>query len=359
MGPGAAVIGKVVSRATSLPIEGVQVCPEPVIFSEGQGHVCPHTDADGEFALYGLLEAEYWIELRTEGDVNFVEATARPDPTHAGGTVDLEASLVPGFEIEGTVTEAGTGKPVGEAIPLPRDGTLVCAVDAVTEARVKCTGVEDDGSYSIPGLPPGRSVGVTFGVDYIAEGFDLGMDGYVRRYWDEVPTWGEAVFISGSGSSNLSGIDAALTQGEEVFPRCEVKTACATPAPPTTVMSPPSIPVAPVTSEPNPFRAEYPTSPTPARLPAVHCKAGFRRVVGSPRAKACVKVDRGYQRKSATAGPCARVVILRRPDEHRLSRLPPRPPRGEIRHAGDDRRDGGPQLTEVWFLFEDGEVKAR
>ncbi|HWA54446.1 MAG TPA: carboxypeptidase-like regulatory domain-containing protein [Solirubrobacterales bacterium] len=216
--------GTIADLHTDLPIEGVEVCANSVDFRQDEEFgYCGRSNAAGEFAVKNLGTGHYRLEFRTEGHVNYVEEQLPQAPGSialtAGGEIEIEAHLVPGIEIDGTVTEAGTGTPIA-----PFESS-VCALDSATEARVKCAPVESAGQYAIPGLPPG-TYAVAFSLDWVEEGLDLHPDGYVRRYWNEVPSFGEATLLSGSPGAVLDEIDAALSKGEEVFPSCEVPSAC-------------------------------------------------------------------------------------------------------------------------------------
>lgn len=222
---GGTVRGKVVNVGTSIPIEGVEVCPDPTPFRDREVTYCSRTDSNGEYALRGLLSAGYRFEFRTAGDVNYVEEVTPARSIVAGTESILEAGLVPGVEIKGTLTEAGTGLPVEGLMP-PFSTPLVCALDSETEAQVKCAWVGSEGKYSIPGLRPGPLYAVSFAVDNVEEGLDLDPDGYVRQYWDGVQNFSEATLITGSGRSVFAGVDAVLSRGEEVWPNCELASAC-------------------------------------------------------------------------------------------------------------------------------------
>ena len=239
---------------------------------------CAKTDASGEFALRGLSTAEYRFEFNTAGDVNYVEALTSPHLVQAGTEAILEAHLVPGVKVEGTLTEAGTGLPV-EGLTVPYSVPTICALDSATEKRIKCTAVGIGGHYKLPGLPPGRTFGVAFAVDGVEEGLDLRPDGYVRQYWDHVPTWQEAAFIFGSGGSTFAGIDAVLGRGAEVFPHCEVATACPPPESGGGVVIP-SLPT-----------QSIPATPPLLPWPEIHCKSGYRKMGQGAHAR-CVKIHK-------------------------------------------------------------------
>lgn len=286
MTPGGTVTGMVLSTEGSTPIKGVEVCPDPVVFRDREVTWCDKTDTGGEFALRGLSTADYRFEFRTEGKVNYVEELTPPRSIQAGTESNLEAHLVPGVMVEGTLTEAGTGVPIeflaGYSTP------SICALEAETEARIKCAWVGQEGHYALPGLPPGKRFGVAFAKEWVEEGFDLHPDGYVRQYWDHVPTWQEAAIVSGTAGSVFAGVDAALTRGDEVFPHCEVWSACPPPADP----DPPSADPGPLATNPGPTTG-IPSVSTPLSLP---CRKGFRKVQRGAQTQ-CVKVHQKKHRK--------------------------------------------------------------
>jgi hypothetical protein len=278
-----------VSDLESHPIEGVRVCAQLLGFFEtGEVGYCGHSDAAGEFAVKNLGTGQYRLEFSTEGHVNYVdELLPGPIPLTAGGAIEVDAHLAPGIEIEGTLTETGTGTPIGGLSP-PHSVPAICALNPTTQARVKCATVESGGKYSIAGLPAG-TYAVSFAEDWVEDGLDLHPDGYVRRYWEEVPSFGESTLLAGTAGAVFDEVDAVLTKGEEVFPNCEVPSACPPPpssgetsasgsgiAPPTTMLP-----------QAMPATATQPLTRRP------RCKKGFRHVVkgGRPR---CIKISRGH-----------------------------------------------------------------
>jgi hypothetical protein len=301
---GATVSGQVKSIGTEAPIEDVEVCPQPVVFSEYSVFYCTHTDAMGDYALRSLLPgSEYRIEFRSSRNVNYVEYVTGAIGLSGSG-LHLDAFLVPGVEVKGTLTEAGTGDPVHGMQPEPPYTVpRVCALDSASEAVVKCGFPALDGSYAIPGLPPGRSYAIAFALDLIEEGVDIHPDGYVRQYWHGVPSFDEAIPIAGSGGSVFEGIDAVLSPGAEVFPHCEVTNLC------------PPASQAPVGNS----TVEVIQSPLPALAlpspPPIVCRKGFRHVF-----------ERGRSR-------CVRVVKPRRHRHHRRHK-----PRHPARHTSAERR---------------------
>lgn len=286
---GGKIHGTVADQGTGLPIEGVEVCARLLAFHDGEVGYCDRSDDAGEFTVKNLGTGQYRLEFETQGHVNYVEEQLPEPPgsisVTAGGTIEVEAHLRPGVEIEGTLTESGTGTPIVGFLA-PYTVPAICALNPTTQERVKCGWVESAGRYSILGLPAG-TYAVSFALDVVSEGLDLHPDGYVRRYWKEVPTFGEATLLSGTAGAVLDEIDAVLTQGEEVFPNCEVQSAC------------PSLPGSGATLSGG---AVTPITPPQAQL-AVHpparrlrCKKGFRRVMKSGHAR-CVKVSRRHRHR--------------------------------------------------------------
>lgn len=291
MQAGGEIQGRVADSETDLPIEGVRVCAQLLgFFQSGEVGYCGRSDAAGEFTVKNLGTGQYRLEFQTEGHVNYVEEQLPEPPGSipltAGGAIEVEAHLVPGVEIEGTLTEMGTGTPV-VGLSAPHSTPAVCALNPTTEARIKCATVESGGQYSIVGVPPGTYV-VSFALDWVAEGLDLHPDGYVRRYWQEVPSFGEATLLAGTAGAVFDEIDAVLTKGEEVFPNCEVQSAC--PSPPSGETSSAGGPIAPSQA----LLQAQPTSKPPARRP--RCKKGLRRAMKSGHAR-CVKIPKRHRHR--------------------------------------------------------------
>jgi hypothetical protein len=285
MQDGGEMRGTVADLNTDIPIEGVQVCAQLIgFFQDGEVGYCGRSDAAGKFTVKNLGTGQYRLEFRTEGHVNYVEEQLPgPIPLTAGGAIELNAHLVPGIEIEGTLTEAGTGTPIA-GLSAPYSVPAICALNPATQARVKCATVESGGQYAIAGLPAG-TYAVSFAVDGVEEGLDLHPDGYVRRYWHEVPSFDEATLLAGTGGAVFDEIDAVLSKGEEVFPNCEVPSAC------------PQLPSGGSSSSDGAINTTT-TTLTPAGPPkqSPKCKKGFRRAIKSGHAR-CVKVPKKHKHR--------------------------------------------------------------
>jgi hypothetical protein len=285
MQDGGEIRGAVAELNTDLPIEGVQVCARLLgFFQDGEVGYCGRSDAAGKFAVKNLGAGQYRLEFRTEGHVNYVEEQLPEPPgsipVTAGETINFDAHLVPGVGIEGTLTEMGTGTPI-VGLLAPYSVPAICALNPTTQVRIKCASVESGGQYSIAGLPAGNYA-VAFALDWVEEGLDLHPDGYVRRYWQEVPNLDEATLLAGTAGVVFDEIDAVLAKGEEVFPNCEVPSACPQLSSGGDIATTTTLPGA--TTPPRP----------PVQRP--RCKKGFRRATKNGHAR-CVKVPKKHKRR--------------------------------------------------------------
>ncbi|HEX4307329.1 MAG TPA: carboxypeptidase-like regulatory domain-containing protein [Solirubrobacterales bacterium] len=218
MSPGGQIDGTVTDRATGLPVEGVEVCADLVgYFQDGEITYCRRTDASGGYDVKNLGTGSYRIEFRTDGGPNYVRENYGAEVAVIAGqtTAGIDAALAPGLQIEGDLTDAATGLPA-ESLLAPFSGLSICALDPVSEARVACIWPQQDGHYELAGLPPGEYV-IAFALDRVEDGYAF-PDGYVRRFWDEVQNFGEATPVGSATPGVISGIDAALSRGEEILP---------------------------------------------------------------------------------------------------------------------------------------------
>lgn len=269
---GGRIVGRVSDRATGASIADIEVCAALVgEFPEGRIIECARTDAAGQYDLRNLGTGEYTVQFRTGLGPNYIGEDRPGNVSVTAGqvTAGIDAQLRPGLRIEGHVTDAATGvAPVG--LLAPYAGLSSCALDPATEARIQCAPIEADGHYVLTGLPLGTYV-VAFALDYSYEGVPGTPDGFVRRYWHEVQNFSEATPVGSPTPTVISGIDAAISRGDEIPP----------PQLPWVVQG--TVRPAPL-SPPGESRAH----PKPKKL---HCKKGFRRVTKS-RHRRCVKIRR-------------------------------------------------------------------
>lgn len=223
---GGQIAGRVTDVSSGAPIEGIEICTRRVDAPVEQGGVihCDDSDADGNYLVWAMPSGQYTVEfgpqIFSRGAPNYIRQYYPGKPrwneaevrgVTAGTTVSgIDAALQRGIGVEGIVTEVG-------GAPVHTGNTRVCALDAVSEEIVTCTGLEMDGSYWMPGLPFG-SYRVSFSVDVEEDGLVLHPDEFVRQYYNGKPTFAAADVLGSAGPTVFSGIDARLVRGPEVFP---------------------------------------------------------------------------------------------------------------------------------------------
>jgi hypothetical protein len=209
-GASGSISGEVTSAATSSAIAGIEVCAvREVPFSES----CVLTNPSGEYTVSGLEPDEYVVVFfAPEGSgLNFItqfyedEATfyeANPVSVTAGATrTGIDAQLVKGGEISGTVTSAASKKPL--------DDVDVCAFDEELGTG-GCATTNQTGEYSILGLVSGN-----YDVEFF-EPFE-GDRNYATQYYKGKSTFAEAEAVSVvAGGPPKEGIDAALVAGGQI-----------------------------------------------------------------------------------------------------------------------------------------------
>lgn len=274
------IAGVVTDASDHEPIEGVEVCATRLgPFHAGEVGYCRRTGGAGEYRVDDLGTGEYAVRFEAaDAGANYV-AQDHPGPVSFASpgeeVTGIDAALEPGLAIEGQVTDAATGLPP-EATNFT--SVPVCAYDPATQAAVGCTSVDlSTGGYSILGLPGGEYV-VGFSVDTIEEGLDLHPDGYLRRYWNEVPGFAEATHL-GAGEppgTVIPGIDAKLSRGEEGSGLCGITSPCTSSGAGTTA------------TQSSPLQST--TTPT-----GLHCRKGFHRVTKDGQAR-CAKVHKKHKK---------------------------------------------------------------
>jgi hypothetical protein len=105
-----------------------------------------------------------------------------------GGTFTADFELDPAAEIIGTVTEEGTGTPLG--------GITMCLAPQVGNPWYACRDTAEDGTYAFRGLNGGS--------DYVPFVWNVNGQGYARETWQDKPC------CTGSWISNGDAITVAL-----------------------------------------------------------------------------------------------------------------------------------------------------
>jgi hypothetical protein len=203
---GGVIEGTVTAAGSGEPLPEVEVCAVSPGFSPVKS--CGETDVTGDYELHSLPSGSYSVGFWGTGKSANYEpfSLATPVPAIVGTTtMGVDASLVGGAQIGGTVTAAATG--------LPLEGIPVCLFAASGSAADRCTESDRLGSYEFQGLSGGSyQVGFSLGPAVISgTGTTAEAGGFVPQYYDGVSTRAAATTISVLSAGTVEGVDAALS----------------------------------------------------------------------------------------------------------------------------------------------------
>jgi hypothetical protein len=262
LGEGSTISGSVTDAATHASIAGIPVCAVAEYGLEGFATRCHKTDESGNYAINGLPPGEYEVEFQS-GLLNYQPQYYDGTPERAGRTLvpilaagetagSIDAAMEVGVEITGTLTEAGTGVPLG--------GILVDALQAHREGNWQ-THTDAGGNYAFRGLPGGEFI-VVFSKPQGPSDSDC----YSTQFYAGSSELAGATVLFASPETPLTGINGQVTH--ECLP------------PPTPLASLPAV-------------ATQPKTRTPLR-----CKRGFQRrqVKGKVRCVRRAKARRKHHR---------------------------------------------------------------
>jgi len=193
------ISGTVTDASTAEPIEGLEVCAYP-LSEEWETWICEETDASGEYTIGELDPDEYAVEFWGR-PLNYVpqffdgkEGWWEADPVLVGAfdVTEIDAEMVVGGRVEGTVEEAGTGNPLEEV--------LVCAWTISSEEFGGCTESDSLGEYALKGMAAGA---------YEIEFWPLGQN-YQPQWYDHRSHWWESDPVVVTLGAVETGIEADL-----------------------------------------------------------------------------------------------------------------------------------------------------
>ena len=202
---GGSISGTVTDAGLGSPLNGVQV---EVYDADDDFVGSATTDATGTYTVAGLSTGAYTVSF-TEQYGNDLYAQQWYDDassdtakavqvTNGQSATGIDAALVRSGVIEGVVTAAGTGDPVG--------GVQVDALDSDGDL-VQSSTTAADGTYSIGDIAPG-----TYEVEFSGgEGLD-----YAPQYYPGAASYGGASPVQVSNGAVVSGLDATLQTGGEI-----------------------------------------------------------------------------------------------------------------------------------------------
>ncbi len=206
---GGTIAGTVTDFGTGIAVANFPVC---AFASTPLGEVgrCWRTDGDGNYAINGLPPEDYEVEFLGEGEFNYLTqyydgattaATATPVPIAGPGDLEssIDAALRPGAEISGTLTAAGTHKPLS--------GVEVSLLAPVTEEVLKFVETDSAGRYAFRGRPAGTYV---IGFSHTMFG-SFNSDCYQAQYYRGAAGFASATPLTVAPPDVLAGIDGEVT----------------------------------------------------------------------------------------------------------------------------------------------------
>lgn len=214
--PAAAMAGSIAGTVIADgggPIQGIEVCSRanPYSFED----TCVTTNAAGAYGLDGLPGGSYYLRFGPPAgsSLNYVAESYDGKQVFLGSgdlvtlgagqeLTGIDAELEVGGVIEGTATDAGSAGPAA--------GVWVCVEGDPPVQFGLCLRTGPGGEYEVNSLPTGEYT-VSFDGENSAN--------YLRQFYDGAETRSEATSVSVTAGSTVTGIDAALHPGAQLFGR--------------------------------------------------------------------------------------------------------------------------------------------
>jgi hypothetical protein len=211
---GASIGGTVTAAATGSPVAEVVVCAAATGEPE---YGCAVTDATGSYALGGLAPGTYEVFFSTyETGQNLLSQPYGLGPITLPAGVErteVDAALLPGGQIAGSVRAAATGTPLA--------GVHVCLTEAGEAWPLACLTTTESGAYRFIAIPTG-SFKVVFSPEAgeLEEGGEWGLapDAFPTLWWDRQSSFAAATPIALTAPAVLEGIDGSLGPGPVAAP---------------------------------------------------------------------------------------------------------------------------------------------
>jgi hypothetical protein len=200
----AGISGVVTSSESNEPIAGIEVCAQETLATSVAQ--CTTTNAKGEYERAELTEGQYDVKFSVpaESALNYLpqfykgaatRAEAEPVSVVEGAVNSgIDAALLPGGTIAGTVSSAATKATLSQV--------RVCARDAVAEVE-RCAMDAADGTYAVTALASGS---------YVVHFEPLEVESsHAPQFYKDVITEAAAEAVSvTAGASGVTAIDAVL-----------------------------------------------------------------------------------------------------------------------------------------------------
>jgi hypothetical protein len=201
------ITGQVTGGEPAAPVEGVEVCADPL--TSGDYEQCAETEASGDYTIAGMQTGAYKVAFTAAVGDNLAPlyfsqqlsyGTAASVSVATGSvTTNVNAVMAVGAQITGKVNSAAT--PSGIA------GIEVCGYPTTTsDPYPACVYTNDRGEYDLDQLD-GGGYRVRFGP---ASGSPLDL---VRRYYGDHADLAEASIVTTTAGEITSGINETLHEG--------------------------------------------------------------------------------------------------------------------------------------------------
>lgn len=207
------ISGTVTDAATGNPTGGV--CVNVFAASDLTYSVADScTDDTGAYTVGGLATGNYVVEFDDSGSsahyiTQYYNGQSTPQQadlvsvTAGVDTQGIDAAMVQGGWISGTVTDASTGDPVADACVEVYVGAGVDSYPAAMPDL--CT--DDTGAFESSGLAQGT---------YSLYAYGTGSEGYVSQWYDGAATSDAATPIDVTAGAQTGGIDFAMVKGATI-----------------------------------------------------------------------------------------------------------------------------------------------
>ena len=210
LSPGGTISGTVTDAVSAGPVANFPVCAFATT-ALGEVGRCWRTDASGNYAINGLAPEDYQVEFLGEGAFNYLTQYYDEAATSGAATLvkiegpgeveaSIDAALDVGAEISGTLTEAGSHKPLANV--------QVALLEPVTEKVLRSVATDVAGRYAFRGRPAGAYV---IGFSHTLFGAS-NQDCYGAHYYKGSSTFAGATPLSVTPPQILSGVDGEVSK---------------------------------------------------------------------------------------------------------------------------------------------------
>ena len=211
---GGQIQGVVTGADTALGLDDVFV----YIYDDSMGFIdVAFTSSDGSYRSVGLITGTYFVRYSPfSDDAHYIseyydgaaagESATAIAVTLGAVTANIDATLLIGGSITGTVTSEATG--------LPLTSVYVQALDPMHQS-VQYDFSESDGDYALQGLPTG-DYRVRFQYTFAGNGCNSAGETVVE-YYDDVRDFVSAEIIPITPPNSVPNIDAQLTIPSKIY----------------------------------------------------------------------------------------------------------------------------------------------